>query len=62
MKENISYSAAMKELEEILSGIQSQAIDVDKLAENVARASELIKYCKAKLKNAEDQITGIFED
>ena len=61
-KKELSYSDAMTELESILNGIQSQQIDIDQLAENIKRAAELIKYCKSKLKTAEDQIQGIFQD
>lgn len=62
MTKDISYKEAMIELEGILGSIQNQQIDVDQLAEQVKRASELIKYCKTKLKTAEDQIQGVFED
>lgn len=61
-KNEISYKDAMSELESILSGIQTQEIDIDQLAESIKRAAELIKFCKTKLKTAEDQIQGIFED
>ena len=58
----LSYQDAMSELESILGGIQSQQTDIDQLAENIKRAAELIKFCKTKLKTAEEQIQGIFEE
>ncbi len=62
MKKKVSYKEAILELEEILTALQSQEADIDLLAEKVKRASELIKFCKTKLKSTEDQIQGIFED
>jgi len=58
----MEYKEAMQELEEILADINQNQTDIDQLAKKVARASELIKICKAKLKTTEDQIQGIFED
>lgn len=54
--EALSYSKAMKELEEILRYIESQEVDVDVLVEKVKRASELIRFCKNKLKTAEQEL------
>ena len=59
---NITYKNAITELEEILQSIQSQNIGVDDLTEKVNRASELIKYCKEKLKSSEEIIQKVFED
>lgn len=54
--DNLSYSKAMKEIEEILKYIESQEVDVDVLVEKVKRASELIRFCKNKLKTAEQEL------
>lgn len=54
--EALSYSKAMKEIEEILKYIESQEVDVDVLVEKVKRASELIRFCKNKLKTAEQEL------
>lgn len=54
--ENLSYSNAMKEIEEILRYIESQEVDVDVLVEKVKRATELIRFCKNKLKTAEEEL------
>ncbi|MGB9710745.1 MAG: exodeoxyribonuclease VII small subunit [Thermodesulfovibrio sp.] len=54
--ENLSYSKAMKEIEEILKFIESQEVDVDVLVEKVKRATELIRFCKGKLKTAEEEL------
>lgn len=54
--EKISYSQAMKEIEEILNYIESEEIDVDILVEKVKRATELIRFCKSKLRTAEEEL------
>lgn len=53
---NLSYSEAIKELEEILKYIESQEVDVDILVEKVKRATELIRFCKNKLRTAEEEL------
>lgn len=54
--EDLSYSKAIKEIEEILKYIESQEIDVDVLVEKVKRATELIHFCKNKLHSAEEEL------
>lgn len=55
--DNLSYSSAMKEIEEIIRYIESQEVDVDVLVSKVKRATELIRYCKNKLKTAEEELS-----
>ncbi len=54
--EKLSYSKAMKEIEEILKYIESQEVDVDILVDKVKKATELIRFCKNKLKLAEEEL------
>ncbi|MBC7188773.1 exodeoxyribonuclease VII small subunit [Candidatus Aerophobetes bacterium] len=54
--ENQRYSKAIEEIEEILKYIESQEVDVDVLVEKVKRATELIRFCKSKLKTAEEEL------
>ena len=58
----ISYEEAMAEVEQILSELQQEAINVDTLSERVKRASELITLCRAKLRKAEGEVTKIFAE
>ena len=48
-KEEIKYGKAIEELEGILERIQSGEVDIDDLAKEVKRATELIKLCKNKI-------------
>lgn len=52
----ISYQEAVNELEEILSEIESGEADVDVLSEKVKRALFLISYCRARLKQTDDEV------
>ena len=52
----------MAEVEQILSELQQEAINVDTLSERVKRASELITLCRAKLRKAEGEVTKIFAE
>ncbi len=58
-KKKITYSEAIREVEEILSRLNNEELDVDRLAAEVKRASELIALCRTKLRKAEEDIAGI---
>jgi exodeoxyribonuclease VII small subunit len=47
--EKIGYEDAVSELEEILEELEGDDIDVDKLAERVKRASDLVKACRDRI-------------
>jgi len=52
----LTYKTAMEELQNIIKEIEQPTVDVDVLAEKVKRATTLIKFCKAKLRTAEDEV------
>jgi len=58
----MSYSEAMAEIEDILEKIESEELDVDELAEKVARVSTLLKTCKDKLTKTNEQVEQILKD
>ena len=60
--EAISYAAALRELEEILLGLERDNVDVDHLAERVKRASELIRLCRERISTAQLQIEQVVTD
>lgn len=62
MAKKETYKSATQELEKILTEIQSPNVDIDTLTNKIKRASELIKWCKEKLRSTEKEINGIFED
>lgn len=52
----LSYSQALNELEKTVGEIEAEDIDLDLLAEKVRRAAQLIKFCRARLKNTEEEV------
>jgi len=57
-----TYSQALKELEKIVKEIESEEVDVDILAERIKRASQLITFCKGKLRTAEDEVKKVLAE
>jgi exodeoxyribonuclease VII small subunit len=58
----ITFKEAFTELEEILSKLENNELNVDELAANVKNAAELIKFCKNKLYTTESEIEKIIEE
>jgi exodeoxyribonuclease VII small subunit len=56
------YAAALAELDGILRELEGSDVDVDHLAERVARASELIQLCRAKIATAQLRIEQVTAD
>lgn len=56
------YAAALAELESLLATVDSDDVDIDRLAEHVARANELIRYCRDRIRVAEDAIAELGDD
>ncbi|WP_320053847.1 exodeoxyribonuclease VII small subunit [uncultured Acetobacteroides sp.] len=60
-KKELTYSAALDELKSILARIEGQDVDIDQIAEDVKRSTELIKFCKEKLRKTETEVEGILK-
>jgi exodeoxyribonuclease VII small subunit len=58
----LSYSQALMELEQIISEIEGEDIDVDVLATKVKRAAFLVKLCRTRLRNAEDDVKKVLAE
>ena len=57
----LTYAKALKELNSILGDLESDDVDVDVLAEKVARASELIEFCRQRISGAKMQIEEVVQ-
>lgn len=58
---DLGYADAVAELESILEGLESEAVDVDVLATRVQRAAALIRHCRSKIGDARlhvEQVVG----
>ena len=58
----MTYSLALTELEQIISEIESEEINVDLLAEKVRKAAYLIKFCKDRLRNTEEEVKKVLSE
>ena len=58
----MSYKEALQEIEAILRSLREEQNSVDTLAERVARATELIAHCRAKLRKAESDVAKVLEE
>lgn len=56
-----SFGEAMAELEAILRRIEGEEVDVDRLAEELRRAAELLELCRGKIRRAEVEVTQIVQ-
>ncbi len=57
----ISYSLALEELQEILTELESDQIDIDELAKKVERANELLQQCQKRLTSTQMQVEKIID-
>lgn len=60
-KQEISYAEAMEGIERILERFRNEEMDVDSLAAEIKRATELIAACKERLCKAEAEVRKILE-
>lgn len=58
----MAYGAALLELETILDELETSAVDVDHLAERVARAAHLLAHCRDRLRTVEHDVNAVVED
>lgn len=56
------YEEAVLQLEEIVARMESDEIDVDTMAKQLAKAKQLIALCRAKLTKADDEIQKILAE
>lgn len=59
MKDDMKYEDAMRELERIVARMENEEPDIDSLGEQLRRAQQLIKLCKAKLTKTDKEIKDI---
>jgi exodeoxyribonuclease VII small subunit len=56
------YAAAMAELDAILRALEDDDLDVDLLAARVARAAELLRWCRTRISATKMQVETIVAD
>ena len=58
----LTYDSAYKELSKIFEKIEQDAIPLEALGKNVARANELVQFCKTRLRDIESEVDGLMEE
>lgn len=58
----MGYAEAIGEIEAILERFNSEQFDVDTLAAQVKRATELIAMCRKRLRKAEDDVAKVLKE
>ena len=62
MKQEEKYEAAFTELQAIVRRMENDELDIDQMSEQLKRAHELIKLCKAKLTKTDEEIKKILAE
>lgn len=58
----MTYKEAISEVEEILANIENDELDVDDLSEKVKRVTFLLKFCKDKLFQTQEEVEKILSE
>lgn len=62
MGEKFSYTKTLKELQDILSELESGDVEIDRIADNVRKSVSLIKALREKLRKTETEIKEIVKE
>ena len=60
--DGLGYAQALEELDQILRELEGTDVDVDRLADRVARATELIAVCRHRITAAKLRIDEVIAD
>jgi len=61
-KKKETYAQAMTRLEEIVSRIDNNELEIDELAEKIKEANEIIAFCNDKLTKADREIEKLLSE
>ena len=60
--EDLTYSQALEELREIHARLSADDVDVDRLLEDVQRASTLLEFCQERITSVGEQLEEVLKD
>ena len=61
MEKEIKYEAAVRQLEDIVSKLENNELDIDELSTELKKAQQLVKLCKDNLTKTDEEIKKILE-
>lgn len=59
--EDLTYSQALDELRAIHTRLSSPDVDVDRLLEDVQRASDLLSFCRERLHSVGERLEEVLD-
>lgn len=59
---DLTYSEALEELRAIHARLSAEDVDVDRLLEDVQRASELLDFCQKRITAVGEQLEEVLKD
>lgn len=62
IKEEISYTDAIAEVEKIIAELSNGKVEIDTLPTHVKRGSELIELCRNRLRETEEALNKVFKE
>ena len=62
MNKEPKYEEAYAELQAIVRRMENDELDIDSMSQQLKRAQQLIKLCKAKLTKTDEEIKKILAD
>ncbi len=58
---DLTYQSALDELRSIHARLRSEDVDVDRLLEDVQRASDLLSFCRERLQSVGERLEEVLE-
>lgn len=58
----MKYEEAVRQLEDIVSKMENDELDIDTLSEQLKTAQKLLKLCRDKLVHTDEEIKKILQD
>lgn len=62
MAKEIKYEEALSQLEDIVSKMENEELDIDELTTELKQAQKLVKLCKDKLIKTDKEIKTILKE
>ena len=57
----LTYETAYAELQQIIQDLQGELVGIDDLAMKIARAQELIRFCRERLRQTEEEVGKLLD-
>ena len=55
----MTYESAFAEIQQIVRDLQDEGVGIDELTAKIARAAELIRFCRERLRMTEEEVAKL---